>query len=208
MVLVTERDWQVLRALFRVGPLLVGGVLAAGWYLACLIGHRYDFLHLQLGSENFGRFFGSLGAMPPWYYARPLLFNSLPLSLFVPIAVVAALIFHRVQKSNRVGQPQSEAGDPLGPVEIPQETDGAGLAARFLAILLDRHSGLFRLAAFKRRADPLPRWPAAAFLLAWWVVDRLAPRLGPARGTIVYWIATGLCLIFSPAVEFPLRPSL
>ncbi|MGH8336757.1 MAG: ArnT family glycosyltransferase, partial [Gammaproteobacteria bacterium] len=72
LFLVIRRDWVTLKALFKPGPLIVGGAIASSWYLACLIGRRYDFLHLQIGSENFGRFFGSLGAMPPWYYATPL----------------------------------------------------------------------------------------------------------------------------------------
>ncbi|HTT75805.1 MAG TPA: glycosyltransferase family 39 protein, partial [Candidatus Binataceae bacterium] len=103
LFLVTDRNWPALRALFKPGPLMAGGVTASSWYLACLIGRRYAFLHLQIDSENFGRFFGSLGEMPPWYYLTPLLFNSLPLSLFVPIAVITALI------SRRIWQPADSA---------------------------------------------------------------------------------------------------
>jgi 4-amino-4-deoxy-L-arabinose transferase-like glycosyltransferase len=82
------------RDIFRLatpGPVIVTLALGSSWYLACLIGHRYGFLDRQIGSENFGRFFGSLGAMAPWYYFKPVLLNSAPLSLLVPLAVAAAL---------------------------------------------------------------------------------------------------------------------
>jgi 4-amino-4-deoxy-L-arabinose transferase-like glycosyltransferase len=144
LFLVTERNWPALKALFRPGPLIVGVAIAASWYLACLIGRRYDFLHLQIGSENFGRFFGSLGAMPPWYYATPLLFNSLPLSLFVPIAVIIAVLPRRVR-------PEAVCTDPLQSVVLSNHADLAASAARFLALFWIVTVVLFDKAAYKRR---------------------------------------------------------
>jgi len=83
-----------------------------------LRGGRYGFLHRQIGSENVGRFFGSLGAMSPLYYVVPLLLNSAPLSLFVPIAGRC-----RIRHSSRPGAPAIRAvgsGPPRGgpPVRI------------------------------------------------------------------------------------------
>ncbi|MGH7915778.1 MAG: ArnT family glycosyltransferase, partial [Candidatus Binataceae bacterium] len=89
--LLRERRIGELRALFTPGSLFVTIVVSLGWYVACAMGRRYGFLGRQLGSENLGRFFGALGFMAPWYYLKPILLNSAPLSLMVPFAVAAAL---------------------------------------------------------------------------------------------------------------------
>ena len=59
-------------------------LLGSSWYIACWVAQEYGFLNRQIGSENFGRFFGALGTMSPLYYIVPLLLNSGPLSLLVP----------------------------------------------------------------------------------------------------------------------------
>src|SRR5271154_1005177 len=74
-----------------VGAILPGAAIASSWYLACYFGGRFTFLNRQLDSENVGRFFGSLGAMAPWYLLKPALLNSAPLSLLIPVAAVYAL---------------------------------------------------------------------------------------------------------------------
>ena len=89
--LLRERRLSELRDLFTPGSLFVAIVVSLGWYVACAMGRRYGFLGRQLESENFGRFFGALGFMAPWYYLKPLLLNSVPLSLMVPFAAAAAL---------------------------------------------------------------------------------------------------------------------
>jgi 4-amino-4-deoxy-L-arabinose transferase-like glycosyltransferase len=89
--LAAEGRLNDVRKLATPGPVLLTLALASSWYLACLFGRRYGFLDRQIGSENFGRFFGALGAMAPWYYLKPILLNSPPLSLIVPFAVVSAL---------------------------------------------------------------------------------------------------------------------
>ena len=89
--LVAERRLCDIRRLATLGPVILSIALASSWYLACLFGRRYGFLDRQLGSENFGRFFGSLGAMAPSYYLKPVFLNSAPLSLIVPVAVFHAL---------------------------------------------------------------------------------------------------------------------
>ena len=224
LFLLIERDWPELLALLKPGPLILGGVIASSWYLACLAGGRYDFLHLQIGSENFGRFFGSLGAMPPWYYVQPLLLNSLPLSLVVPIAIVTALLpWHVIQRSPAPTTAEL-AGEGETTVIVSDESDRpaslaasaiqwdrgrfASSAARFLAIFWVVTVIFFNLAAFKRRAYLLPLWPPSAFVLAWWITDHLMPRLSFRIGAILYRSAIAMCLLlafanllFIPAYE-------
>ena len=193
LFLITQRNWPPLKALFKLGPLIVGGAIAASWYLACLIGRRYDFLHLQIGSENFGRFFGSLGSMSPLYYVRPLVLNSLPLSLIIPIAVVKALIPRSSASQGARGDDTLQSG------ALGDRSDRANLAARFLAFFWIVTVIFFNLAAYKRRDYLLPLWPAAAFLLAWWIVDCVVPWFSPPRGTMIYRTAVATCLILAGA---------
>ncbi|HKV53573.1 MAG TPA: glycosyltransferase family 39 protein, partial [Candidatus Binataceae bacterium] len=89
--LLVHGRYRDLARIAAPGPVLTAIVVGGSWYAACLFAHRYGFLDRQLGSENFGRFFGMLGAMPPWYYLQPILLNSAPFSLLVPIAVYAAM---------------------------------------------------------------------------------------------------------------------
>jgi 4-amino-4-deoxy-L-arabinose transferase-like glycosyltransferase len=124
LFLLMEQDRRALAGLFKLAPLMLGVALASSWYLACVIGRRYDFLHLQIGVENFGRFFGSLGAMPPSYYVQPLLLNSLPLSLFVPLAVITALLPRRGLQGRYCAAPQSPraffSGEPESAAIVTQ----------------------------------------------------------------------------------------
>lgn len=185
LFLVTEKSWTALMQLCKPGPLIAGGAIASSWYFACLIGDRWNFLKLQLASENFGRFFGSLGTMPLWYYLQPLLLNSLPLSLFVPLAVISALF----------GRASTISTRPLP----PPLSNRATLAARFLAIFWISTLAFFEFASFKRRAYLLPLWPASAVLLAWWLLYRIMPRYECARAVIIYRAALGLCLLLAMA---------
>jgi 4-amino-4-deoxy-L-arabinose transferase-like glycosyltransferase len=102
--LIAARRFRDVPKLATPGPVIVSLAIASSWYLACLFGRRYGFLHRQIGSENFGRFFGALGAMPPWYYLKPLLLNSFPLSLLIPFAVAAAI--------RTFWRPSSDLSDP------------------------------------------------------------------------------------------------
>jgi 4-amino-4-deoxy-L-arabinose transferase-like glycosyltransferase len=151
LFLLRERRLGELWDLFTPGSMFVAIVISAGWYVACLVGQRYGFLSRQLASENIGRFFGALGSMSPWYYVGPLLLNSLPFSLFVPFAVVAALW----PRARTVSKPSDD------------RADRARFAARLLATFWVVTVVFFSIAAYKRRAYLLPLWPAAAFLLAW-----------------------------------------
>jgi 4-amino-4-deoxy-L-arabinose transferase-like glycosyltransferase len=150
--LLRERRLTELRDLFTPGSLFVATVVSLGWYVACAVGQRYGFLGRQLGSENFGRFFGALGYMAPWYYLKPLLLNSMPLSLLVPFAAAAAL---------------RRPGAGLWATGAPAEESRARFEARLFATFWLLTVIFFSVAAYKRRAYLLPLWPASAFLLAW-----------------------------------------
>jgi 4-amino-4-deoxy-L-arabinose transferase-like glycosyltransferase len=151
--LLRERRLGELRDLFTPGSLFVAIVVSLGWYVACAMGRRYGFLGRQLASENFGRFFGALGFMPPWYYLKPILLNSVPLSLVVPFAAAAAL------------------RRPVGVTRPASIDEARRMRARFDARLFATFWLLtvifFTVAAYKRRAYLLPLWPSSAFLLAW-----------------------------------------
>ncbi|HKD69940.1 MAG TPA: phospholipid carrier-dependent glycosyltransferase [Candidatus Binataceae bacterium] len=148
--------WDAARRIFSPGSALLALVVGLSWYAACFIGGRYDFLNRQLGSENLGRFLGTLGAMPPWYYVTPLLLNSAPLSLLAPIAVAGALITRARHRAT--------------------DADIAVDASQFLAIFWVVTVVFFTLAAYKRRSYLLPLWPANAVLLAWWIESRVPER--------------------------------
>lgn len=160
--LVLERRWKELRALIRPGPVVLGALLASSWYLTCLLAGRYGFLNRQIASENFGRFLGALGRMPAFYYVGPLLLNSTPLSLLVPVAVASALGGYR------------EAWRGGGRARL----EPAEVAARLFAIFWIVTVVFFELAAYKRKAYLLPLWPASAVMLSWWVQKRAVPRFG------------------------------
>jgi len=132
---------------------VVAILLGSSWYVACWVGQQYGFLTRQIGSENVGRFFGALGTMSPLYYVMPLLLNSGPLSLLVPIAVVLALR-SRPARAEEVRTPA---------VAAPRE------AVRLFAIFWIVTVVFFSIAAYKRRAYLLPLWPPSAVMLAWMI---------------------------------------
>jgi hypothetical protein len=176
--LASERRWSSIAEMVKPGPILLGVVIASSWYLACLIARRFEFLSLQIGSENFGRFFGTLGSMPPWYYVKPLFFNSAPWSLLVPVAVTVAII-ERHGSSGVDGHYSRE--------------ERAAACASLFAIFWLVTVVFFELSAFKRRAYLLPLWPASAVLLSWWLLYRIVPRLGD----LAYRASVTACLVIS-----------
>lgn len=173
--LLIERRWSEIRALALPGPMILAIVLGSAWYVACAIAGRYGFLHKQLGHENLGRFFGALGAMPAWYYVKPLLLNSAPLSLIAPVAVGAALL----------RRPRDGSG-----------SDAARAAARMLAIFWVVTVLFFWLAAYKRRSYLLPLWPPAAVVIVWWLGSFAAPSAKVIR--------RGLALLCAGLIVFNL----
>jgi 4-amino-4-deoxy-L-arabinose transferase-like glycosyltransferase len=151
--LLFARRFGDLRRLATPGPAALALVIGGSWYAACYFSGRYGFLHRQLDRENFGRFFGALGAMAPWYYVKPLLFNSVPFSLLVPFAVYAAL---------RAAPPRASfTGQSPSPAT-------RAAAMRLFAIFWIVTVVFFTVAAYKRRAYLLPLWPVSAVMIAWW----------------------------------------
>jgi 4-amino-4-deoxy-L-arabinose transferase-like glycosyltransferase len=144
-----------------VGPVLVAILIGSSWYAAGYFGAKHALLNRQIGSENFGRFFGALGSSPPWFYLGPLLFSSLPVSLLVPFAVFGALFQGR---ATAAGQ-----GD--------EQSARAVSAVRLLAIFWLATVVFFSVAAYKSRWYLLPLWPAGAVVLAWWI-KRAGARYG------------------------------
>ncbi len=152
-----EGRWRELGALLVPGPAIVMLVVGSSWYLACLFSGHYGFLNRQIGSENLGRFFGALGAMPPWYYVRPLLLNSPPLSLLVPLAVISVI------------RGYGASAEPADTVPNRSAHGGERDAVRLFTIFYLVTVAFFTVAAYKRRAYLLPLWPSSAVLLAWWL---------------------------------------
>ncbi len=161
---VVAKRAGLARRLITPGPAALTVGIASSWYAACLIGRHYGVLGLQLGAENFGRFFGALGRMPSWYYAGPLLLNSVPLSLLVPFAVFRGL--------------RAQALASATATDDDRASEKASRAAQLLAIFWLLSVIFFSLAAYKRKAYLLPLWPAAAVLVAWWTEVSLVPRFG------------------------------
>jgi 4-amino-4-deoxy-L-arabinose transferase-like glycosyltransferase len=157
--LLAERRFIDLRRIIAPGPVLLTLVIGSSWYIACYFAGRETFLNRQLGSENFGRFFGALGAMKPWYYVKPILLNSAPLSLIAPFAIYAALRTYWLD-----AQPA---------------LDRHIRVVRLFAIFWLVTILFFSVAAYKRRAYLLPLWPATAVILTWSVEElRLRRREG------------------------------
>jgi len=183
--IAVKRDWSIAAQMFSPGSALLAIAVGSSWYAACFISGRYDFLSRQVGSENFGRFFGALGTMVPWYYVEPLLLNSSPLSLIAPIAVGTALTAARHRRE-----------------ESPPDTALDAVAC--LAIFWVVSVIFFTLAAYKRRSYLLPLWPPAAVLIAWWIEYRVAPRYGRiVRPTFIALCAALIAfnLVFIPRRE-------
>jgi 4-amino-4-deoxy-L-arabinose transferase-like glycosyltransferase len=170
VMLAVSGRWRLARRLLAPGPVAVFLLLSGGWYAACLLGAQDTILRRQLVSENLARFTGGLGTMRSWYYLKPVLLNSAPLSLLVPVAVVAAL-----KAASRA--PRGESRDRDFPL----------LLAVFWIVSIT----FFSIAAYKRRVYLLPLWPAAAILLVWWLTGLAAGERGRAlRGAV-----TALCAV-------------
>jgi 4-amino-4-deoxy-L-arabinose transferase-like glycosyltransferase len=147
-LIVERRLGDVVRRI-PVGAAALAVAIGASWYLAGYLDARHALLSRQLGSENFGRFFGALGSSPPWFYLGPLLFSSLPVSLLIPIAVASVLVNRKPEQVE----------------ESVQCEDAIKLLAIFWLVTL----AFFSIAAYKSRWYLLPLWPSAAVILAWWI---------------------------------------
>src|SRR5580658_1127741 len=182
-------EGRLREAFHRIAPLavIIAILVGASWYVACWVNCQYGFLHRQLGSENVGRFFGRLGAMSPLYYVVPLLLNSGPLSLLVPIAVVMAMR-RRIARTEEVRSPAQAA---------PAE------AVRLFAIFWIVTVVFFSVAAYKRRGYLLPLWPPSAVMLAWMIVV-VSKRIG-GRGLRAAYAAMCVVMIIVNFIVIPRR---
>jgi 4-amino-4-deoxy-L-arabinose transferase-like glycosyltransferase len=188
--MILERRPRQLLTMLDPGALIVGAALASSWYLVCYFTGHFSFLNQQLGDENLGRFTGSLGAMVPTYYLKPILLNSAPLSILIPFAAVFALL-----------SPSPSIVPPLPPGEADARASGEGArprtpsdsrpiaTVRLFAIFYFATVIFFTLAAYKRRAYLLPVWPASAILLSWSILT--IPPLAYRRAAT--WTFAALC---------------
>ncbi len=193
--MAVERRGRQIVTMLDPGAIILGAAIASSWYLACYFGGRYAFLNRQLDTENVGRFFGSLGAMAPWYYLKPILLNSAPLSLLVPVAAIYALLSPLVTSSSSDTSPNLTS-PPAGEV--------TRAAVRLLAIFYFATVIFFSIAAYKRRSYLLPVWPAAAVILAWWIVTVPPPAFRRAAIRSFAALCAGLVLfnfIYIPRAE-------
>ncbi|WP_304822530.1 glycosyltransferase family 39 protein [Candidatus Binatus sp.] len=197
--MIVERRWRQIFAMLDPGAVILGVVLASSWYLACYVGGRYGFLDRQLGDENVGRFFGSLGAMSPVYYLKPILLNSAPFSLFIPVAAATALS-PRLRRALFGELDAASDSAEASAVSTPRALTAVRLFAIFYFVTIV----FFSLAAYKRRAYLLPVWPASAVMLAWWIRSMPSP---PWRRIATLSFAT-LCaalaifnFVYIPALE-------
>ncbi len=183
-MIVEQRPRQLLTML-DPGAIIVGAALASSWYAACYLSGHFAFLNRQIGEENLGRFAGSLGAMAPWYYLKPILLNSAPLSILIPVAAVYALLTPRLSPGS--------SGEPGASLQASAEGDRSTTlpiaTVRLFAIFYFVTVVFFTLAAYKRRAYLLPVWPAAAVILAWWILT--IPPAAFRRAAV--WTYAALC---------------
>jgi 4-amino-4-deoxy-L-arabinose transferase-like glycosyltransferase len=197
--MLVERRWRQLFTMLDPGAIIIGAVLASSWYFACYVSGRYAFLDRQLGAENVGRFFGSLGAMSPIYYLKPILLNSVPFSIVLPFAAATALSPGLRRRFREALMQDGGSG-----VDSIAESPFALCAVRLFAIFYFVTIVFFSIAAYKRRAYLLPIWPASAVILAWCVCT-LSPE--SLRRTAI-WTFAAVCgvmavfnLIYIPAAE-------
>ncbi len=187
--MIVERRGRQILTMLDPGAIILGGAIASSWYLACYFGGRFAFLNRQLDTENVGRFFGSLGAMAPWYYVKPVLLNSAPLSLLLPVAAASALVSPIV----------SSDADAAAAVSGKRRS-----ALRLFAIFYFATIMFFSIAAYKRRSYLLPVWPSAAVILAWWIVTIPPPVYRRAAKWTFAAVCAGLVVfnfIYIPRLE-------
>jgi 4-amino-4-deoxy-L-arabinose transferase-like glycosyltransferase len=189
--MIAERRGPQILTMLDPGAIILGGAIASSWYLACYFGGRFAFLNRQLDTENVGRFFGSLGAMAPWYYLKPVLLNSAPLSILVPIAAICALLTPLVTRPDKT----AAVNPPLA------NSDRAHSAVRLFAIFYFATVVFFSIAAYKRRSYLLPVWPAATVILAWWIIT--APPLAWRRVATVTFAALCAGLVVFNFIYIP-----
>jgi hypothetical protein len=97
------------------------------------------------------------------YYLKPILLNSPPFSILIPVAVAYA-IYTWVRGSRSSGL--EPINQPSGNRREPTTPEAILLFAVFWIVTI----AFFWIAAYKRRAYLLPLWPSAAIMLGWLLV--------------------------------------
>ncbi len=190
--MIAGRRGRQILAMLDPGVIIVGLAIASSWYLACYLSRRSALLEYQIEIENIGRFGGLMGSMPPWFYLAPILLNSVPFSLFVPIAVVSAW---RIGKGIQTAELKVEGSGDQRALEC------VGLCAIFWIVTV----AFLSSAAYKSDDYLLPLWPASAVMLAWWLVT--IPPVHLRRAAAWAYTAIGAAMMVFNFVYIPHRES-
>ncbi|MGH7947598.1 MAG: ArnT family glycosyltransferase [Candidatus Binataceae bacterium] len=178
--LAGRRRWSELRELLSPGPIALGLTIAASWYVASYLTGYVQNPRYQLSVENFGRFVGALGTMPPWFYLDRAAIQSPVVSAIAIIAVLLVLI------------PRLPLARQLRDASSARARMSVELLATFWAVTFI----FFSIAAYKSRVYLLPLAPSAAILVAW-LVDGVAEirwgtRLRLAYALICFALIVGI----------------
>ena len=100
----------------------------------------------------------------------------------------------------RRSQPRAPVAEPLPLQAFLTQAEHAAACRPFPRSFLRIVTvAFFEFASYKRRSYLLPLWPASALLLAWWLLNRIVPRLGHRLGDLIYRAAVGACLLLAAA---------
>lgn len=155
---------------------------AVPWYAYMMAAHRDLVVKVFLGEGNLGRFISPEHRQIPLFYVVVLAVGLLPWSAALPAGLVRGF------SALRRGE------------EGPDRPPGPGFALIwFLAVV-----GVFSLSASKLVTYVLPAFPAAAFLIADYWRDALAPRPAGERvasgALAVAWTGAALALVVAGAI--------
>jgi 4-amino-4-deoxy-L-arabinose transferase-like glycosyltransferase len=149
---------------------------ALPWYAYMFAAHRELVVDVFLGQENLGRFVNAEHAQFPLFYVAVLAAGLMPWSAALPAALLRAF--------NAARRGDERSGASPGPVYA---------LCWFAAVL-----GVFSLSASKLLTYILPAFPAAAFLIADYWRDALAPRGTRTRvstgAQIVAWTGAAIAV--------------
>jgi 4-amino-4-deoxy-L-arabinose transferase-like glycosyltransferase len=152
-------------------------VTAAPWYAYMLVAHRDLVLKVFLGEENLGRFVNPEHRQFPGFYLVVLALGLLPWSAALPAGLLSAWRAMRRRDEGLGASP------------------GLVYALFWFAAVL----GLFSLSASKLLTYILPAFPPAAFLIATYWCEALAPRQDGERvsagARAVAWTGTALAIV-------------
>lgn len=177
--------WMRRRELLRPRALTAAtaGFLAtaAPWYVYMVAAHRDLVVKVFLGEENLGRFVNPEHRQIPFFYVVVFAAGMLPWSSALPVALWDAL--------ETTWRRDEGGGSSPGP---------AFALAWFTAVV-----GLFSLSASKLLTYVLPAFPPAAFLVARFWCDALAPDAPagrPSRRTMaVAWSGGAIAVVLGAA---------